>query len=178
MVDGGIIFHCDLSIEECTQAMTKFGAMNRNFPWWVGDMINHAHNVHGEKYTQALDMTQWEYKTLVHYAYLCKSIPYERRIPKLFPSHHMEVLKLAPSDQDRYLKKAATKEWSVRELREEVQKVLPPHKQEDRWMSFDTWWEDYKKKRKIEVDTEMIAYPHVKAAWEGALEKGIAEADK
>jgi len=173
LVPNGVIFHQELTLAEIGKALDDFGRMGKSLPWWIGDMINYAEHKHGEKYAQAINMQYFAYGTLRNYASLSKAFPKEKRIEGLEASHHIAVMGLAPVDRVKVLNNAVKRGLTVRELQEEVQKILPPHKQEDRWMSFATWWETYCTKHKVGEDEIIISQKHAHAGWDAALEKGL-----
>jgi len=93
------------------------GALN----WWAGDWILYGEGNFADKWTQVLDKTGYEKKTINNAMWVCGKIPFSRRREKLSYGHHSEV---APFDtketQDKWLDKAETEGWSVQELREAI----------------------------------------------------------
>jgi len=82
-----------------------------------GDWLNFGETAYGEKYTQAIDETDWKYGTLANIAYVCNAIEFSRRHENLKFEHHYEVSKFEPDVQDDWLAKAESEGWTVKELR-------------------------------------------------------------
>jgi hypothetical protein len=92
------------------------GAMN----FWIGDWINQGEAKFGEKYAQAIEATEKDIGTLMNCSFVCKAIEISRRREKLSFSHHVEVAKLSPKDQNKWLQIAESENLSIRELRESI----------------------------------------------------------
>lgn len=172
-----MVVHRDITLEQGEKHLHDLAGVVKSSPWWVGDLLNYLEVKFGDKYTQAVDMGEWEYSTLKNFCWVCKGIPPDRRHPELTFYQHLEVMRLQEVDQDRVLANAVKNLSSIREIRAEVQKLLPAHAQtDDKWMSFKDWWENYESS--IDADVAIIAQEHAKAAWEAALAKGIKQADE
>lgn len=86
--------------------------------WWVGDWLNFGERKWGEMYAQAVDPSQaaiWK-----NYKWVSCAVDSSLRNDKLSWSHHLEVAKLEPNEQEKYLGLAALNNMTVRELREAV----------------------------------------------------------
>jgi len=88
--------------------------------WWLGDWLNYGERAYGEKYSQALDETEFSYKTLRTDSWVAHRIEVSRRRDNLSWSHHREVAPLDLPDQDRLLDQAESGGMSIRELRRAV----------------------------------------------------------
>ncbi len=88
--------------------------------WWIGDWLNYGEKRYGEKYSQALEVTDYEYGTLAHDSYVAKNIEICRRRQKLTWSHHAEVAALEPEEQECLLDLAEKNNWTRHELRSQV----------------------------------------------------------
>ncbi len=88
--------------------------------WWVGDWCNQGKARHGEKYSQALEVTDRDKHTLENFSYVCQKIDSSRRREDLSFTHHCEVAGQSPKDQVRWLKIAHQENLSTRELRESI----------------------------------------------------------
>lgn len=89
--------------------------------FWIGDWINFGEKNFGEKYTQALEATDYEYGTLRNFTYTAKMVDLSRRHDNLTFQHHTEVIKLEPEKQKEFLDLAEENEWSSRELKQKIQ---------------------------------------------------------
>jgi len=83
----------------------------------LGDWLNFGEKAYGEKYSQAVDETDWTYGTLANIAYVCSSIEFSRRHENLSFEHHYEIAKFDPDLQDYWLDKAESEKWTREELR-------------------------------------------------------------
>src|SRR6266446_5649490 len=61
--------------------------------------------------------------TISNYMVTCKAIEFSRRRESLSFSHHVEVAKYPPEEQDRYLERAAAVRVSVREFKKMVHEL-------------------------------------------------------
>lgn len=112
--------------QECGEFIKKAeGAVQ----FWLGDWIKYGEGHYGEMYTQALEDTGYEYKTLVNDKYVASKIESSRRRDNLSFSHHAEVADLPPADQDKMLdiaEKDNLKRGEFRKVvREYKHKLLP-----------------------------------------------------
>ncbi len=88
--------------------------------WWIGDWIRYGERRWGEKYTQALNETPFQYDTLRHDVYVAERIDPGRRRPNLSWSHHQEVASLPPAVQDHWLNRAEKGQWNRETLRQRI----------------------------------------------------------
>ena len=88
--------------------------------FWLGDWLNYGEKKYGEMYTQAIEETGYDVGTLIHDKSVAGRIEIGRRRPALSFSHHAEVAKLEPEEQDRLLEKAEAEQISSKEFRELV----------------------------------------------------------
>ena len=85
--------------------------------WAIGDWLNYGEQRYGEMYAQALDDTQYSYQTLCNMKYVSSKFEISRRSGELSWSHHSDVAALPPKEADKWLERAAERDWSVRDLR-------------------------------------------------------------
>lgn len=88
--------------------------------FWVGDWINQGEQKFGEKYLQAFDATDKDNGTLRNIAWVCRNVDLSRRNDKVSFTHHVEVARLEPRAQVKWLKIAHEENLSVKELRESI----------------------------------------------------------
>lgn len=88
--------------------------------WVLGDAINYGQGAFGEKYSQALEQTQYRYQTLANVAFVASRVKFSRRRENLSFSHHSEVAALEPAEQDFWLSRAEAEGLSTRELRRQI----------------------------------------------------------
>lgn len=95
-----------------------FGKVHGAVRWYIGDLLAWSEKRFGEdKMVQAADATGLSEKTLLHYLRVAGRVSPARRRANLSFSIHSEVASLSPSLQQKWLKLAEQKRWSVRELR-------------------------------------------------------------
>lgn len=121
-----------LSFVKWQEAGVMLGAVSRSMQWWVADWVLWGEDTYGEKYTQALEATGKDEKTLLVWTRVAKAVPVERRREELTFSHHEAVSGLDADEQSYWLQKAidgdtlpnGEKEvWSSRRLRAEIGKL-------------------------------------------------------
>jgi hypothetical protein len=90
--------------------------------WAIGDWWAHGEHAYGDraKAGALLFDGQFAYGTLCNMGSVARAIEPSRRRELLSWSHHVEVAKLDPHDQDMWLASAEEKRWSVKRLRREV----------------------------------------------------------
>ena len=125
----GLILSDHLNYEQWESLGMTLRTMEGSVLWWIGDWINYGERKYGEMYSQALDSTDYERGTLRKAKYLSSKIEMFRR-RNLSWSHHMEVAKLEPEQQDHLLVKAETEKLTCKQLREEVRREALPEPEE------------------------------------------------
>lgn len=89
--------------------------------WWIGDWLRFGERKYGERYSQALETTEYEYQTLRNTKWVAERFSeLSRRRDNLSFSHHAEVADLKPKEQDRFLGKAESEGWTRNQLRQEL----------------------------------------------------------
>jgi len=176
MKTNALVILRTLTWSEVETAAKVIGGIDSGVPWWQGDLLNYAEHSHGEKYSQVMESgIGVSYEVLRNRCSVCARIEPARRRPEPWVTfnHHAEVVKLAPADQDKLLKLVAKERLTIRALREEVAKIIPPESRGNRGtkQTFDEWWVGYVEK--LEVDVAGIVADHAKIIWEAALEKGM-----
>lgn len=110
------------------------GRIHRASGWWIGDWLNFGERVYGHSYSQGMDATGLDYKTLANYAWVASRVESSRRRESLSFSHHAELAALEPPEQDRWLDAAADgdgeKPWSRAELRRRLRDEPVPERSE------------------------------------------------
>lgn len=92
----------------------------KSVQFWIGDWLNYGEKKYGETYSQALEITDYEYDTLRKTKYVSNQIEIGRRRPNLSFSHHQEVAPLSPYEQDKWLDRAENEGLTRNELRQEI----------------------------------------------------------
>ena len=141
--------------------------------WYVGDWLNFGEKKFGEKYSQALEITKYDYGTLRNAAYVAGRYELKDRRQSLSWRHHADCARFELGDRTVILDMAEKQDMSSTQLREFLHRQYPsaykslgdggaPPK------SFDTWWSRYAqampRDRAQDADTIMVA----KDAWRAA----------
>jgi hypothetical protein len=118
-----------LTFEQWEEIGRTLSSIGKAVQWWIGDWIRYGEREYGEKYTQALDETGYDYQTLRNMVYVAERVDLSRRRDNLSWTHHAEIASLPPEQQEVWLNRAQSKELSTRELRaslREVKLASPP----------------------------------------------------
>lgn len=169
LTPAGAIFDEDIGFEE----WNKFGKMafvlSGAMLWYVGDWINFGEKKFGEKYSQALDCTKYDYGTLRNAAWVANRVPVHIRRPNLSWRHHAEVAKFKPEDQNTILDMAQSHDMSSNSLREFLHKQYPGlyKLKPAQKTTFDGWWQDYSQRLPSELVAKEIM-DIAKDSWQAA----------
>lgn len=96
--------------------------MDKSVQFWLGDWINYGESRYGEKYAQALDMTEYSYSYLRQVAYVADKVQMLDRSNKLGFRHHYEVAGLERDEQIKFLRLAEEEGLSAKELRRRIKR--------------------------------------------------------
>lgn len=88
--------------------------------WWLGDWLIYGERAYGQRYAEALDMTQLDYQTLRNYAWVARSFDPSRRRAGVSFGHHAELAAHPDAEQDLWLERAQRLAWSRNELRRQL----------------------------------------------------------
>lgn len=121
MTRAGLVIHGQPTLDQWLECGQLLVGMANSLQWAIGDWINHGKERAdwGEKYAQALDAFQLEYKYLCNISYVAREFDISRRREQLSFSHHQEVASLDHATQDKLLDKAEQEHMSRDELRDE-----------------------------------------------------------
>lgn len=126
----GMIVHGKPGFEEWAEVGETLKTIESGVQFWIGDWCNYGEAAYGQKYSQFLEVK--EYQTLRNYAWVAKEIKMSRRRDILSFSHHLEVANLEPDEQNEWLDQAERENLSVRQLRREIKKWKRKKKEEER----------------------------------------------
>ncbi|RJQ47208.1 MAG: hypothetical protein C4534_01570 [Gaiellales bacterium] len=91
----------DATEEECETLIEMVSYLDDATPWWRGDAILQAENIHGEKYAQWVDILNTTEGYLRNLVWVCSVFPPEDRHPGRSYKHHQAVASV--KDRDRRL---------------------------------------------------------------------------
>lgn len=114
----------ELTFTEWEQTGKELAQLTRSVQWWIGDWLNYGAHRYGEKYSQALEITGYDYGTLRNMAHVAASVNVSLRDDTLTWTHHKEVAVLPPEKQAKLLARASEENWSTRTLHRAVQQQI------------------------------------------------------
>jgi len=118
----GLALRCQrtLNIDEFQYVLDLLYDTWERSQFYLGDLLNYAEDMLGEVYAQLLDSTKYKLKTLQNMKWVAAQVRPSARYPELSWSHHSEVAKLPPPEQDSWLQQAHEQQMSVSELRKAI----------------------------------------------------------
>ena len=88
--------------------------------WCLGDWLAYGECQYTSRYRHAVEIVGLNYQTLRNYAWVARRFDLSRRRDNLSFQHHMEVAKLPPAEQDRWLDLATEHGWTTSQLRRQI----------------------------------------------------------
>src|SRR6266700_2510262 len=107
------------SFEEWLECGRFIRHAEQSVHFWIGDWLAYGEAHFKEDYEAAIAITGYSYHTLRRDKYTAERIPLERRRSRVDIAIHHEVAPLEEATQERLLEKAATEQWTVRQIRTE-----------------------------------------------------------
>ncbi|MEV7543504.1 LmbU family transcriptional regulator [Streptomyces sp. NPDC089915] len=122
---SGMILPANLPERSWEQIGTNLRELGNSSAWWLADWLRFGEATYGwRRYKEAIERTGLDYQTLRNYAWVARRFDHHRRRDGLSFAHHAEVARLAPPEQDYWLRKAEQQKWSRNELRRAVRASL------------------------------------------------------
>ncbi len=138
LTQKGVIESREPTFEEWEACFSWAQDAERSIQFWLGDLLEIGERKFGDKYTQALEATEYAEQTLKNFTYVARKVPMERRQPtdKVSFSHHEVVAPLTPDEQTTYLQRARDESLSRDTLRAVVKedKALASGKSVEFWL--------------------------------------------
>lgn len=123
--ESGMVFPANLSERSWERIGTSLRELVNSSAWWLADWLIYGETTYGwRRYKEAIERTGLDYQTLRNYAWVGRRFDHHRRRSGLSFAHHAEVARLAPPEQDYWLRKAEQQNWSRNELRRTVRASL------------------------------------------------------
>lgn len=119
----GLDIEHGMSIEQWLEVGDQLKRIETGIQWWIGDWINYGEKEYGEKYSQALDSTDYTRGSLRNISYVANKIELSRRRDNVSFSQHAELAKLEPEDFDGAIKEVADKQLSIVDTRRLAKKI-------------------------------------------------------
>lgn len=111
----GLTVNAPITYKEWTVELNVLRQMEGAIQWWIGDCLNYGERRWGEKYAQAVN--EAEAKNWQRYASVAARYEITHRCVNLSWTHHLVVAYLDEPTRDELLQRAATFQWSVRDLK-------------------------------------------------------------
>ncbi|KUM99164.1 regulator [Streptomyces yokosukanensis] len=122
---SGMVFPQNLPERSWERIGTNLRELVNSSAWWLADWLIYGETTYGwRRYKEAIERTGLDYQTLRNYAWVARRFEHHRRRDGLSFAHHAEVARLAPPEQDYWLRKAEQQKWSRNELRRAVRASL------------------------------------------------------
>ncbi|MFD8980639.1 LmbU family transcriptional regulator [Streptomyces sp. NPDC059564] len=122
---SGMILPQNLPERSWERIGTDLRELVNSSAWWLADWLIYGESTYGwRRYKEAIERTGLDYQTLRNYAWVARRFDHHRRRDGLSFAHHAEVARLAPPEQDYWLRKAEQQKWSRNELRKWVRASL------------------------------------------------------
>ena len=117
------------TFEEFDQLGQYLRRVHTGYQWWWGDWLNYGEGAYGERFSQALDATDWEESTLRQYAWVAKNVAPENRLDGVAFGHYVNGLaSLEPAEQklwaERIVAENLTQGQFVAKLKSETKKAV------------------------------------------------------
>lgn len=107
----------DVDLDQWSVIGRRLAAIDNGVRWALGDWYAHGYHKYGKKKFEAVaNSIGYEFDSLMNLGYVARNVAPSLRNEALSWSHHNVVAKLAPQEQELWLKKATAMKWSVRKL--------------------------------------------------------------
>ena len=151
----GVTFKNDTTYADWETFGKMLATVSGSIMWFLGDWINFGEAKFGEKYTQAMNFTKYDYGTLANAAYCCRKYEPKDRRPRLSWRHHFDCARFELGDRTAILDQVERMDMSSTQLREFLHRQFPSaYKSISSGSipkSFDTYWARYAQSLSVEV---------------------------
>jgi len=115
----------DTSYEHWEGVLSTACTTGRAASWWIGDLLNHGQEHFGEIWSQGIP-DDYHPSTLMDYQRVAQAFPKGERVHEASFAHHRAVVTCDTETRARLLHQSADENWSVKKIRDEKRKGLPP----------------------------------------------------
>jgi hypothetical protein len=109
-----------LNLQQADYVLSTLWGVRERSQFYIGDLLNFCKATLGETYSQLIDETHYNIKTLQNFMWVSDRVRPNGRWDTLTFDHHASCAALEPEEQDQWLELAAKGGWSCRRLREEI----------------------------------------------------------
>jgi hypothetical protein len=109
--------------EQWQEIGIKLAPLGNSVQFAIGDWWAFGQHTYGSRKKSVLDAAKkllYEFGSLMNLGWVAHKVPTSCRNEAVSFSHHVEVTSLEPEDQKKWLARAASRHWSVKELRREL----------------------------------------------------------
>ena len=100
LTSTGLAIEGTPTFEEFDQLGQYLRRVHTGYQWWWGDWLLYGEGAYGERFSQALEATDWEETTLRQYAWVAKNVEKANRLDGVPFGHYVNGLaSLEPADQ-------------------------------------------------------------------------------
>jgi len=129
LTSTGLSVEGNPTFEEFDQLGQYLRRVHTGYQWWWGDWLIYGEGAYGERFSQALEATDWEEATLRQYAWVAKSVDKENRLDGVAFGHYVNGLaSLEPAQQkvwaERIVAENLTQGQFVARLKSESKKAV------------------------------------------------------
>lgn len=146
----GLIISSEIERNQWEQIGAKLGKMSTGVQWALGDWIafgERRFKLSKSAVTKIAKKVGYTFDSLMNLASVSRKVDRSLRNERLSYSHHVAVAALEQKEQEQFLSKAAQEGWSIKQLREEINKDREPSFPEktpeqvaNYWLEdFETW---------------------------------------
>jgi len=122
LTNNSLHFDKSISFEEWSEVGKTLSRIHGAVQFWIGDWIRFGEGKFGEKYSQALESTDYSYKALRNMKYVADKVDLSLRKDNLDFSIYMAIAPLEPKEQAKWLKTASEKHLTVKQLKTEIKR--------------------------------------------------------
>lgn len=100
--------------------------LETSISWVIGDWAYYAHAEWETPYEAIAEAFGYEVETLYTYGTIIRAFPTSIRNRGASFGHHRAVVKLPPAEQQKWLERAAAKNWTISQMKAAIWPKLPP----------------------------------------------------
>lgn len=106
-----------MAYDEWERAGRQLADVLDSSSWWLGDWLVYGKDHYTDRYQRGIRAVGLTYQTLRNYAWVARRFPHPRRRAGLSFQHHAELASMPAEEQDRWLERAETQQWTTKQLR-------------------------------------------------------------
>jgi len=116
--ENALIINKNITFDEWEAIGQQLGAMGKGLMFWIGDWLTYGEQAFADKYSQAMDITGYSYRTVRQAKYIATKFTPEMRKSNLTFTHYTAVAGEEQEVAVRLLNDASNQNMTVDELKE------------------------------------------------------------